>query len=487
MYMNWLDSIQFIDSSEIMDFTPKELFADLFRRKDNEPLHNVFKLLFQGFTSGYRMYLTKFIMFPQSCFSIATAMMTTKFPLLNEVLEPADWEDTEKLEVYKDSSQIYLHYNCTNLLDYAKVYAKQNVLLLADSIKYFVLFCEKNLKLSPLHYPSLSSFAFDAAFSYAGAKFEYIKDDAIIQWIKPNIRAGLSFSNVLYASAQCERLKCIGPDPSKRSHIIELDINSAYPYTASLSLCEGDYCWLDEDDCEKLNIDGIPDEGEYGYIFECNLYYPQEIHDEMSQLPLGVSKRIIDPSELSEQQRCRLAESYSAKASSVRIPKVVLDLKRKYNYLLLHSSLKYYKSKGVIIEKILRGLRFKTSPYLKPALEYFSNLRSEALKNGNDLLAKLLKRILCAVFGKFLSDTSDYSDMQICTSRTDCMYLTSKHTFKDITPLSDDVSLIHMNRTTEYHAYNIINAFIILEKCKDLVYKKFDFLKNHFDGKIRLL
>jgi len=64
--------------------------------------------------------------------------------------------------------------------------------------------------------------------------------------------------------------------------------------------------------------------------------------------------------------------------------------------------------------------------------------------------------------------------------------MTSKHSFEEVTRLNDNLSMVHFKRHKEHHAYNIINAFMILEKFKDLVYKKYDELFAHFDGNIRL-
>jgi hypothetical protein len=142
------------------------------------------------------------------------------------------------------------------------------------------------MNISPLHYSTLSAFRFDCAFAKSGASYEYIKDTSIIEWIKAAIRAGLSFSNVRYAEANCERLNCYNGESSQRCHIVEFDLTSSYTACTADFLVRGEYTWLDDDDIKKLDLQTLRDDGEYGYIFEVSFSYPDEIHDALIQLPL---------------------------------------------------------------------------------------------------------------------------------------------------------------------------------------------------------
>jgi hypothetical protein len=86
-----------------------------------------------------------------------------------------------------------------------------------------------------------------------------------------------------------------------------------------------------------------------------------------------------------------------------------------------------------------------------------------------------------------LTDSSQFSDTKVCSNRTDCTYFTSRHNFSEISMLTDSLSLIHFTKGTVYHSFNILNAFLILENCKNLVYEGYDMMRDHFEGNIRLL
>jgi hypothetical protein len=170
------------------------------------------------------------------------------------------------------------------MLENAQVYNKWSVFILANSLRHLVNYCLTNMKLSPLHYSTLPSFAFESAFQHSGASYKFIKDTKIIKWLEPATRAGLSFSNVRFVQANCERLGCFNGVNEKRSHIIEMDLTSAYPSCAARFLVEGEYTWLDTEDILKLDPLMEPDDGEIGYVFEVSFNY----------LPLGASKRVIE-------------------------------------------------------------------------------------------------------------------------------------------------------------------------------------------------
>jgi hypothetical protein len=159
---------------------------------------------------------------------------------------------------------------------------------------------------------------------------------------------------------------------------VEFDLTSAYTACTADFLVRGEYTWLDDDDIKKLDLQTLRDDGEYGYIFEVSFSYPDEIHDALIQLPLGVTKRIVSYDELSPSQKAQL-QSASKKSNYMCVPKMILDLLPKYNYLITHRALKYYISKGIKITHYHKGLRFKQENYLTSAMEYFMELRKTAL------------------------------------------------------------------------------------------------------------
>jgi len=105
-------------------------------------------------------------------------------------------------------------------------------------------------------------------------------------------------------------------------------------------LATGSYTWLDEKTISELDILNIPDEGEYGFMFEVDCHTPRNKMDELNEMPLCVNKRLVSPSELSKEQIDIINSIPNFKDSCFNEEWLILDFKPKKNYLLLHSTLK---------------------------------------------------------------------------------------------------------------------------------------------------
>jgi len=361
--MTW-EGMKFIDSSQLLSFPIEKLAHRLMKTESNHAREK--SILYKGFQSINVTLLRKGLAFPFKDFTFHNSTLPIEFPPYEDVYYHGD------NDLYCNSRDSFNLFKCESALEYAKLHTKTSVLLLGDILRHFVKYCTQKMALSPIHSPTLSGFAFDAAFCMSGASFEYIKDEEIISWISPAIRAGLSFANVKNATANCERLNCFNGVAQDRSHIIELDLTAAYPASMAGYLATGDYTWLDEISVNELDILNLPDEGEFGYIFEVNAFTPVDKMDELNDLPLCVDKRCVTPEELSPHQMNVIQSIPYFSEVVFNEPKLILDLKPKENYLMLHTTLKYYVGRGLKITRIKRGLRFKTAPYLKPASSWGS-------------------------------------------------------------------------------------------------------------------
>jgi hypothetical protein len=58
---------------------------------------------------------------------------------------------------------------------------------------------------------------------------------------------------------------------------------------------------MNEFDLRGFALDCLPDEGDYGWILETDCYTPDEIHDELKELPICVSKRSVTFNEYSPE------------------------------------------------------------------------------------------------------------------------------------------------------------------------------------------
>ena len=100
------------------------------------------------------------------------------------------------------------------------------------------------------------------------------------------------------------------------------------------------------------------DDSDVGYIIECDLHAPKEIHEKLKQFP--PCPESIAPTEamLSEYQR-EIAETNNVKIGSCK--KLVPHLMDKIKYCIHYRSLKFVEHLGIkikesLIKKLLKGL-----------------------------------------------------------------------------------------------------------------------------------
>lgn len=116
----------------------------------------------------------------------------------------------------------------------------------------------------------------------------------------------------------------------------------------------GGYEWfeINLDTMEKCTefIMNLSDNLEEGYIFEVDLHYPKSLHSLHNDFPFCPEKRQLPK---------QAFDILDGKAS--KIPKLLLTLFDKKNYVIHYQMLKLTLRHGLKLEKIHRILKFKQS------------------------------------------------------------------------------------------------------------------------------
>jgi hypothetical protein len=140
-----------------------------------------------------------------------------------------------------------------------------------------------------------------------------------------------------------------------------MDAKNLFGKAMSDFLPYGGFQWLDTS--QTINIEDLDDEGEYGYFFKVDVSYPDELHDEHSDLPF-------------------LAEKLAPPGSKFK--KLLTTLKSKEKYVAHYRSLKQAMKWGLKITKIHRGINLEQSRWLAPYIDLNTRLR----KNAKTILKK---------------------------------------------------------------------------------------------------
>ena len=66
-----------------------------------------------------------------------------------------------------------------------------------------------------------------------------------------------------------------------------LDANNLYGWAMSEYLPVDGFRWLSDNEIKQMDVDGITDNNDKGYILEVDLEYPTELHDLHNDYPLA--------------------------------------------------------------------------------------------------------------------------------------------------------------------------------------------------------
>lgn len=266
---------------------------------------------------------------------------------------------------YAFAQNFFKYFECKNMLEYTKLYCEMDVFLLADVFIQFRDLLFDQFGLDPCKYISLPSFAYDSMLRLTKVSIEPVIDTDIYNFIKQSIRGGLSYishryHNIFDQSLDDESIPTDLSDAS--SSLLYIDINSLYGTAMCENMPIGSYEWIPTKDIENFDLNDM-DNTEIGYILECDLSYPPELHDKHMSFPMAPECREITQNMLSPYSKRCLKEIYGK--SKQKSSKLIVSFLDKKNYVVSGRNLKFYLDNGLKLEKIHRILKFKLSNFLK--------------------------------------------------------------------------------------------------------------------------
>ena len=270
-----------------------------------------------------------------------------------------------------------------------------DVMILADVFEAFRDVSLANYDLDPAHYVSPPQLSWDAMLHVTGCELTLIQDKAMFQMIDNGLRGGVSMISQRYSKANN---KYMGAryDPKKPSvYDIYWDANNLYGWAMSQPMPCGDFNWMEEAEFNSLDWIHQKVDQEFGFIVECDMDYPNELHEDHNDYPLAPERFAINHKYLSEKQ-VALRRNYSmAKSSGSR--KLVPNLLPKEKIALHYLNLKFYMEHGMVLKKIHRAVSFRQSRWLAPYIKKNQDLRAAA---KNDFEKDFFKLMNNAVYGK---------------------------------------------------------------------------------------
>ena len=259
------------------------------------------------------------------------------------------------------------------------------------------------------------------------------------------IRGGICHSIHRHAKANNKYMK--NYDESKESSYIQyLDANNLYGWAMSQKLPVNTFKWVE--DISRINEEFIRNYNENsnkGYIVEIDVKYPQKLHNLHSDLPFLPKTMKID-----------------------KFKKLVCDLHDKKKYVVRIKSLKPALNHGLKFKKVPRIIEFNQKAWLKPYIDMNTELRKLA---EDDFEKDLFKVMNNTVFAKTMENIRKHRDIKLVTTDKKRNKLVSESNYHTINYISEDLSIIEMNKTKLKMNKPIYLGLSILDISKILMYK----------------
>lgn len=243
----------------------------------------------------------------------------------------------------------------------------------------------------------------------------------------------------------------------------------------------GEYKWVESNmsDCEHMTkeILEMSDESDYGFIFEVDLEYPENLHMAHNDFPFCPER-----SKLPEQAFDILKEDAS------KFPKLLLTLFNKTNYVIHYSMLKLALKHGLILKKVHRALQFKQSAWLKPYIDLNTKQRTKAKNEFEKSFYKLLNN---SIFGKALENVRSRVDIRLVNKwngRCGARMLIARPNFKRFTIFDEDLVAVELHKTHILMNKPMIVGMSILEISKVTMYSfLYEYLKPKYGDKCEVI
>lgn len=307
--------------------------------------------------------------------------------------------DTISEEDYNHAKHVFKTCKLQNLGDYHDLYLKTDVLLLADVFENFRDMSQTCYDLDPCHFYTSPGLSWQAMLKMTGVTLELLTDIEQVLFIEKGIRGGISQISNRYKKANNPHLDHYDPS-HPTSFLAYYDVNNLYGFNMSQKLPTGFFTFLTPEEIDCFDIRTIPEDGSKGYILEVDLEYPENLHDSHNDFPLAPEGKFIPNDNLSfyaKKVLKKLHNKTDALPPRAKTEKLLTTLENKENYVLHYKNLQLYLQLGLKLKRIHRILEFQQEAFMKPYVEFNTNMRQKARSTFEKNFFKLMNN---SVFGK---------------------------------------------------------------------------------------
>lgn len=350
-----------------------------------------------------------------------------------------------KVNEYEHALAVWDALDIKTLGDYSDFYVKLDVTLLCDIMEEFRTTCFSAYGLDPFHSYTAPGLAWQAMMKETKCKLELLTDIDMLLMIESGVRGGLTQSVTRNVKANHKYLKDYNPN-QESIYLGYFDANNLYGWAMSNPLPDGGFEWVNPENIDYEDILNIPQHGDTGYFFDCDVEYPETIHDHHYDLPF-LPKSEIPPGRKHQ--------------------KLMSTLENKYRYVAHFWTIQQAVKHGLKVKKIHRVLKFSQSCWLKPYIDSNTKRRAAAQSSSQQ---KFFKDMNNSIFGKQLEDKRKHKNVKLVTSAKKLEKLVAKPNFETSIVINEKLVAVCMKKTAVKMDRPIYSGMSILDISKTLMY-----------------
>ena len=230
-------------------------------------------------------------------------------------------------------------------------------------------------------------------------------------------------------------------------------------------------------------ICSLPDEGEFGCIIDCMLFYPLALHNVHDDYPLAPLKRKVSYEDLSPHAK-KMCDHHRLKLMFNK-EKLLTTFEMRRHYVLHYRNLKLYSSLGLVVSEVHEGLVFRQAPVMRDYVQFNLLHHSQA---QNDFDVDFYKLLSNSLFGKTNENPEKRTKVNLCRMKEELESNVGKATFKRSKIIDQHLVGIEMKYASVKlnKPYNIGVAILELAKCHMYDFH-YNLMKSVFEGCLCLL
>ena len=383
--------------------------------------------------------------FPYSYFDSPTRLQDSSLPPVEAFKDDLSGAECSA-DAYAHAQQAWTELGCKTLREYLVMYLHLDIYLLSDVFEKFRQVTLQEDGLDPIHFVSLPGLSYMACFKRSGETIDLLQDIDMVRLFERGIRGGLTFVNKHQSEAHIPELN---NNEDGNIHLAYIDQNNLYGSSLCRPLPHSEFSWVEADDLQRFSSDPskilqIDDEADYGYLFEVDLDYPNELHAATADFPLAPEKAYIERDMFSPFMSAFYHDMCVANESKDEYKpyrKLLLTQYEKQYYVCHYSILKFYLTKGLRLVRVRSAICFRQKRFVEPYIRHNSDKRALARNAFEKDYYKLKNN---SFFGKTMEDVRHRIDFRLLTSWENMDRLSMSPLFLDVDIFSNFVVGVHM-------------------------------------------